>query len=83
MLSLHSNAEIVQTMLVEGAIRAAEDGTEAPAEDCDAEAEYDYNYELIHCIKELEKKGGRKNSSFEGFTGYVKAMETDFMLVAG
>jgi hypothetical protein len=82
-LSLQSNSEIVQNMLVEGAIRAAEDGIEPPDENCSAEEEYEYNYELIEYIEGLEKAGGRKNSAFKGFSDYVKAMESDFMLVAG
>jgi hypothetical protein len=81
--SMHANAEMVQRMYTEGAIRAAEDGLLPPDEDCDAEEEFDYNYELKTYIKGLEATGGRKNSSFEGFTGYADSLAKDFILVAG
>jgi hypothetical protein len=69
--------------MVEGAIRAAEDGIEPPDENCTAEEEYEYNYALIEYIEGLEKAGGRKNSSFRGFTTYMNALQSDFLLVAG
>lgn len=82
-IALHSNAEVVQAMLVEGAIRAAEDGIEPPAENCTADEEFEYNYDLIDYIKKLEQKGGRKNSAFIDFKQYVKDMSTSFVTVAG
>ena len=82
-ISLHSNSEIIQNMLTEGAIRAAADGIEAPAEDCDAEDEFEYNFNLIEYIEGLEKAGGRKNSAFKGFTDRVRGLTDDFVLVAG
>lgn len=81
--SMHANAEMVQRMYTEGAIRAAEAGILPPDEECDAEEEFDYNYDLKTYIKELEAKGGRKNSAFEGFTGYAESLAKDFVLVSG
>ncbi len=82
-ISLHSNAEIVQKMLTTGAIRAAADGIEPPAEDCVAEEEYDYNYSLVEYIGKLEAAGGRKNSAFKGFTKHMENLTSNFVLVAG
>ena len=82
-ISLHSNAEIVQKMLTTGAIRAAADGIEPPAEDCVAEEEYDYNYNLVEYIEKLEAAGGRKNSAFKGFTKHMENLTSNFVLVAG
>ena len=81
--SLHANAEVVQNMLTQGAIRAAEDGIEPPAEDCTPEQEYDYNYDLVEYIEKLEAAGGRKNSAFKGFTKHMENLTSDFTKVTG
>ena len=79
--ALHVNAEPLQKMYTEGAIRAAEDGIEPPAEDCDVEDEFEYNYDLTEYIKALEKRGGRKNSAFRGFSEHVQNLTTAFTAV--
>jgi hypothetical protein len=81
--SLHANAEVVQNMLTEGAVRAAADGIEPPAEDCTPEQEYDYNYDLVEYIEKLEAAGGRKNSAFKGFTKHMENLTSDFTKVTG
>ena len=81
--SLHANAEVVQNMLTQGAIRAAEDGIEPPSEDCTPEQEYDYNYDLVEYIEKLEAAGGRKNSAFKGFTKHMENLTSDFTKVTG
>ena len=81
--SLHANAEVVQNMLTAGAVRAAADGIEPPAEDCSPEQEYDYNYDLVEYIEKLEAAGGRKNSAFKGFTKHVENLASDFIKVTG
>ena len=81
--ALAVNAEPLQVMLTEGAIRAFEDGIEPPAEDCSAEDEFEYNFALIEYIKGLEKKGGRKNSAFIGFSDHMSNLTENFALVAG
>ena len=79
--ALHMNAELVQNMLTEGAIRVAQDGIEPPDEDCDAEAEFDYNYELIEYIKKLQSTGGRKNSAFKDFSNHVENLTSAYTAV--
>ena len=81
--SMHANAEVVQNMLTQGAIRAAEDGIEPPAEDCSPEEEYRYNYDLVEYIEKLEAAGGYDNSAFKGFTKHMENLTSDFTKVTG
>ncbi len=81
--SMHANADVVQNMLTQGAIRAAEDGIEPPAEDCSPEEEYRYNYDLVEYIEKLEAAGGYDNSAFKGFTKHMENLASDFTKVTG
>ncbi len=81
--SMHANADVVQNMLTQGAIRAAADGIEPPAEDCSPEEEYRYNYDLVEYIEKLEAAGGYDNSAFKGFTKHMENLASDFTKVTG
>ena len=81
--SMHANADVVQNMLTQGAIRAAADGIEPPAEDCSPEEEYRYNYDLVEYIEKLEAAGGYDNSAFKGFTKHMENLTSDFTKVTG
>ncbi len=83
LIALEGDAEILQNMLTKGAIAAAQEGIEPPEEDCDAEEEFEYNWQLIYYIKEQEQKKDRKSQKFAGFTGYAEDLGKNFTLVAG
>ena len=83
LIALEGDAEILQSMLTQGAIAAAQEGIEPPEEDCDAEDEFEYNWQLVNYIKEQEQKRDRKSQKFAGFTGYAEDLGKNFTLVAG
>ena len=83
LLALEGDAEILQNMLTQGASAAALDGIEPLDEDCTAEEEFEYNFQLINYIKEQEQKNDRKSQKFAGFTRYAEDLGNNFTLVAG
>jgi hypothetical protein len=69
-------------MLTEGAIYAAMHGIEPPEEDGTAEEEMKYNTDLIKFIKSIENSDDIEAETFAGFTKYIEAVETNFIIVA-
>ena len=83
LIALEGDAEILQNMLTQGAIAAAREGIEPPEEDCTAEDEFEYNWQLVNYINEQEQKKDRKSQKFAGFTRYAEDLGSNFTLVAG
>lgn len=54
-----------------------------PDQDCTADEEFEYNYELTTFIEQKEKEGGRKNQKFKDFKSYMVDLGNNFTLVAG